>query len=111
MPEDLAQILGSLGAYGTEPGALDAAERAGIERARIEVRGNVDNTWNSILREARAHEGKLEALIAEARSNYPDQADRLSRALVAYWKLHARENGQEPDYPGEQAPSQGADKT
>ncbi len=111
MPEDLAQILGSLGAYGTDQGALDAAERAGVERARIEVRGNVDNIWNSILREARAHQGKLEALLGEASRNYPDQAQRLSRALVAYRQLHAPVNGLEPARAGKHATGPRSDTT
>ena len=111
MPEDLAQILGSLGAYGTDQGALDAAERAGVERARIEVRGNVDNIWNSILREARAHQGKLEALVGEASGNYPDQAQRLSRALVVYRQLHAGVNGLEPTRAGKQATGPRSDTT
>ena len=111
MPEDLAQILGSLGAYGTDQGALDAAERAGVERARIEVRGNVDNIWNSILREARAHQGKLEALVGEASRNYPDQAQRLSRALVVYRQLHAGVNGLEPARAGKQATGPRSDTT
>ena len=103
MSEDLAQLLGNLGAYNTELGALDATERAGIDRTRIEVRGNVVNIWSSILREARVHEGKLEALIKEACGNYPDQGERLSRALVAYRELHPGVTLPRPDRSGGQA--------
>jgi hypothetical protein len=43
------------------------------------------------------HEGKLESLVAEASRNYPDQSERLSRALVAYRRVHARANCASPD--------------
>src|SRR5262249_42309275 len=51
----------------------------------------------SILREARLHERKLEELVEEARRNYPDQGERLSRALIAYQKLRAREISAKPE--------------
>lgn len=93
MTEDLAQILSSLEAYSTKTGALDAAQRSGINRSLIKDDGTLDSIWNSILREAYKRNGKLERIVDKASDLYPDQATRLSRALMAYQQSQNSEDG------------------
>jgi hypothetical protein len=76
----LRELLARL--YPTERDARRVAGDAGLNAALIAFDAKAINTWFAILEEAR-HQGKVEAVVAVALADYPDEEALLLAARAA----------------------------
>jgi hypothetical protein len=91
----LAKLAEHLATLYSEEDARDVVDKVGLDARYIVFRGHLINIWNSILREAQHHSGKLHAIVEIASARYPDHADRLTNALSLWIEKGPGENAEQ----------------